>query len=48
MCGVLSLLNWKYERILFTHPTGLKSIYVGLVMMALGILIIRKIIDVRV
>jgi tight adherence protein B len=48
MCGVLSLLNWKYERILFTHPTGLKSIYVGLVMMALGILIIRKIIDVKV
>ena len=48
MCGVLSLLNWKYERILFTHPTGLKAIYVGLVMMALGVLIIRKIIDVRV
>ena len=48
MCGVLSLLNWKYERILFTHPTGLKSIYVGLVMMVLGILIIRKIIDVKV
>jgi tight adherence protein B len=48
MCGVLSLLNWKYERILFTHPTGLRSIYVGLVMMVLGILIIRKIIDVKV
>jgi len=48
MCGILSLLNWKYERILFTHPTGLKSIYIGLVMMGLGILIIRKIIDVKV
>ena len=48
MCGILSLLNWKYERILFTHPTGLKSIYVGLAMMILGILIIRKIIDVKV
>jgi tight adherence protein B len=48
MCGILSLLNWKYERILFTHPTGLKSIYFGLVMMGLGILIIRKIIDVKV
>jgi Flp pilus assembly protein TadB len=48
MCGVLSLLNWKYERILFTTPTGLKSIYIGLGMMILGILIIRKIIDVKV
>ena len=48
MCGVLSLLNWKYERILFTHPTGVKSIYVGLTMMVLGVLIIRKIIDVKV
>jgi len=48
MCGVLSLLNWKYERILFTHPTGLRSIYVGLVLMVLGVLIIRKIIDVKV
>jgi tight adherence protein B len=48
MCGILSLLNWKYERILFTHPTGLRSIYVGLVLMVLGVLIIRKIIDVKV
>ncbi len=48
MCGVLSLLNWKFERLLFTHPTGLKSIYIGLVMMAMGILIIRKIIDIKV
>src|SRR6202162_5590612 len=48
MCGILSLLNWKYERILFTTPTGLKSIYIVLGMMILGILIIRKIIDVKV
>lgn len=48
MCGVLSALNWKYERILFTTPTGLKSIYIGLGMMALGVLIIRKIIDIKV
>jgi len=48
MCGVLSLLNWRYERLLFTHPTGLKAIYVGLVMMVLGVLIIRKIIDIKV
>jgi tight adherence protein B len=48
MCGVLSLLNWKYEQLLFTHPTGQRSIYVGLVLMVLGVLIIRKIIDVKV
>jgi tight adherence protein B len=48
MCGVLSLLNWKYERILFTTPTGLKSIYIGLGMMVLGVLVIRKIIDIKV
>jgi tight adherence protein B len=48
MCGVLSLLNWKYERILFTTPTGLKSIYIGLGMMILGILVIRKVIDIKV
>jgi len=48
MCGVLSVLNWRYERLLFTHPSGLKAVYVGLVMMALGVLIIRKIIDIKV
>src|SRR4029077_15485793 len=48
MCGVLSVLNWRYERLLFTHPTGLKAVYVGLVMMVLGVLIIRKIIDIKV
>jgi tight adherence protein B len=48
MCGVLSVLNWRYERLLFTHPSGLKAVYVGLVMMVLGVLIIRKIIDIKV
>jgi tight adherence protein B len=48
MCGVLSLLNWRYERLLFTNPSGLKAVYVGLVMMVLGVLIIRKIIDIKV
>jgi tight adherence protein B len=48
MCGVLSALNWKYERLLFTTPTGLKSIYIGLFMMVLGVLIIRKVIDIKV
>jgi tight adherence protein B len=48
MFGLLSAVNWKYEKILFTNPTGLKVIYVGLAMMLAGILIIRKIIDIKV
>lgn len=48
MFGVLSLFNWKLERLLFTDPTGLKTVYVGLFMMVVGVLIIRKIIDIKV
>jgi len=48
MFGLMSFTNWKYESVLFTNPIGLKIIYVGLVMMLLGILIIRKIIDIKV
>jgi tight adherence protein B len=48
MFGLMSFVNWKYERILFTNPLGLKVIYVGLGMMLVGILIIRKVIDIRV
>ena len=48
MFALMSFVNWKYESILFTHPIGLKIIYVGLGMMLLGILIIRKIIDIKV
>ena len=48
MFGLMSVVNWKYEKILFTNPTGLKIVYIGLVMMLLGILIIRKIIDIKV
>src|SRR6266478_5125944 len=48
MFGLMSFTNWKYESILFTNPIGLKIIYVGLGMMLLGILVIRKIIDIKV
>jgi tight adherence protein B len=48
MFGLMSVVNWKYEKILFTNPTGLRIVYIGLVMMLLGILIIRKIIDIKV
>ena len=48
MFGVLSVFNWKFERLLFTNPTGLKTVYVGLFMMVVGVLIIRKIIDIKI
>ena len=48
MFGLISVVNHEYEKTLFTDPLGLKMVYGGLVMMILGILIIRKIIDVKV
>jgi tight adherence protein B len=48
MCGILSLLSWKMERLLFTTPAGLKAIYIGTAMMVVGILLIRKIINIKV
>ena len=48
MFGLISVVNHNYEKTLFSTPLGLKMIYVGLVMMALGVLAIRKIIDVKV
>jgi len=33
---------------LFTDPLGLKMVYIGLALMVVGILLIRKIIDVKV
>jgi tight adherence protein B len=48
MFGVISLVNHNYEKILFSDPFGLKMVYFGLVMMVIGILAIRKIIDIKV
>jgi tight adherence protein B len=48
MFALISVLNPRYEKTLFTTPLGVKMVYGGLVMMVLGILIIRKIIDVKV
>ncbi len=48
MFTVLSLVNRKYESILFTDPTGQHLLYFGLVMMIIGVLIIRKVINVKV
>jgi tight adherence protein B len=48
MFGLISITNHKYEATLFTDPFGLKLVYVGLGLMVLGVLVIRKIIDVKV
>lgn len=47
MFGVLSLVNSKYERMLFTEPLGRDMVYVGLVMMVIGIALVRRIIDIK-
>ena len=48
MFGLIGTVNRDYERILFTDPTGLHLLYAGLIMMVIGILLIRKIIDIKV
>ncbi len=48
MFGLISAVNHTYEKTLFTDPSGLKMVYGALVMMFIGILIIRKIIDIKV
>ena len=48
MFGLISIVNRQYEKVLFTDPKGMFMIYVGLAMMVTGVLIIRKIIDIKV
>jgi tight adherence protein B len=48
MFGLLSLVNWQFEKLLFTEELGRKFVYLGLGLMVLGVLWIRKIIDVKV
>jgi tight adherence protein B len=48
MFGIISMVNKTYEKPLFTDPLGMKMIYFGLGLMITGILIIRKIIDIKV
>lgn len=48
MFGIISLINHDYEKSLFTDPFGIKMLYFGLGMMVVGILAIRKIIDIEV
>jgi len=46
--GVLTFLNPEYELLLIRDPDGQKLVYVGLVMMVVGVLVIRKVIDIKV
>jgi tight adherence protein B len=48
MFGLLSLVNWDFEKLLFTEELGRKMVYFGLGLMVLGVLWVRKIIDVKV
>jgi tight adherence protein B len=48
MFGALSLLNWQFEKLLFTEELGRKAVYIGLGLMLLGVLWVRKIVDVKV
>ncbi len=46
--SLISLVNFNYEKRLWTDPIGLHVVYAGLVMMAIGVLTIRRIIDIKV
>ena len=48
MFALISVLNPAYEKPLFSTTMGLKMVYGGLGLMVLGILVIRKVIDVKV
>ena len=48
MFGILSAVNWQFEKLLVTEDLGKTMIYFGLGLMVLGVLAIRKIIDVKV
>jgi tight adherence protein B len=46
--AILGVVNPDYEKLLFSEPLGNYMVYAGITMMTLGVLIIRKIIDVKV
>jgi tight adherence protein B len=48
MLGLLSSINWQFEKLLFTEPFGHTMVYFGLGLMAMGVIVIRKIIDVKI
>jgi len=48
MFGLISLVNHEYEKVLFNDPFGLHMVYGALGLMVIGLLIIRKVIDIKV
>ena len=48
MFALITIVNHQYEKLLFSNKLGLWMVYGGLGLMALGVLTIRKIIDVKV
>jgi len=48
MFGLLSMLNWHTEKVLFTDHLGKIAVYTGMGFMACGILAIRHIVNVKV
>jgi tight adherence protein B len=45
---LLSVVSWDYEKLLFAEPMGRNLVYTGLVTMCIGVLVIRRIIDIKV
>ncbi len=48
MLGIISIINPSYGHVLFTDPIGQKLLYGGSIMIVIGGLIIRKIVDIQV
>jgi len=48
VAAAINILNPEYLAVLFTDPAGLNVVYVALVMMALGIFVMWRIIDIKV
>lgn len=48
MLGLLSSINWQFEKLLFTESFGQHMCYFGLALMTAGVFVIRKIIDVKI
>ncbi|HTV53757.1 MAG TPA: type II secretion system F family protein, partial [Terriglobia bacterium] len=45
---LINMVNPRYEKTLWTDPLGRHLVYAGLVMMAIGIYVIRKIVEIKV
>jgi tight adherence protein B len=48
MFVILSIISWRTERYLFTDHMGKIAIYTGVILMACGVLLIRRIVNVKV